>query len=99
MAQFTVTTQMLDDTSSTIKGINSQFNGIMEDITNLMTNLQSNWRSDAAEQFITRFKGLKNDFQNYSQVITSYSTFLTNASTDYASAETAIDTATGDLFS
>jgi WXG100 family type VII secretion target len=99
MAKFVVTTQMLEDTSGTITKINADFNGIMEDITNLMNNLQANWKSEAAEQFISKFKGLRNDFDNYSQVITSYSTFLSSAATDYASAETAINTATGDLFS
>ncbi|MCT4686967.1 WXG100 family type VII secretion target [Vallitalea sp.] len=99
MAKFTVTTQMLEDTSSNIANINTQFNEIMDDITGLMNNLQANWKSDAAEQFISRFRGLKNDFDNYSQVIVSYSTFLTNAANDYSSAETAIDKATADLFS
>lgn len=99
MASFKVTTQTLEDKATTIKTINTQFNGIMEEITTLMHRLQNDWQSEAAEQFISRFDKLKNEFTSYSKVIDSYSLFLTNAAGDYAAAETAINTGAGNLFS
>ncbi|GMQ55965.1 hypothetical protein AN1V17_03570 [Vallitalea sediminicola] len=99
MASFQVTTQLLNDKAGTIGTINERFIDIMADITRLMHNLQDEWQSDASNQFVSKFDQLNNEFKQYSEVIVSYQKFLTNAATDYTSAESAIKTATVDLFS
>ncbi|QUH29096.1 WXG100 family type VII secretion target [Vallitalea guaymasensis] len=99
MASFQVTTQLLNDKAGTIGNINERFLSIMADITRLMHNLQDEWQSEASNQFVAKFDQLNNDFKQYSEVIASYQKFLTNAATDYTSADSAIKSATADLFS
>ncbi|OPZ83048.1 MAG: hypothetical protein BWY74_04524 [Firmicutes bacterium ADurb.Bin419] len=99
MAQFKVTPQALRSTASNIKSINSNFQGVMKDIEKEMTSMKKKWESEAANTFISKFTGLKDNFEAYYKVITSYTNFLESTAKAYEEADSAINKASGNLFS
>lgn len=99
MAEFRVTPQTLLQTAGKIRGIDSKFNSTMGEIENRMRMLKNEWESEAATGFMNRFLGLKDNFENYSQVIKSYASFLEKASESYSTSERNISNATNNLFS
>lgn len=99
MAEFKVTPQRLKSTSANISSINSRFNQLMESIRTDMQRMKQRWDSEAANSFINKFEALKDDFDNYSKVIMSYSKFLEATAVSYEKADKEISKATGSLFS
>ncbi len=87
MAEFTVSSQMLRDKAAGIRGKNSEFTGLTDEITQLINSLSSSWEGDAYTNFVSKFEGLKPSFTAYSQVIEEYAAFLENAATSYEQAE------------
>lgn len=99
MAEFKVSPERLRATATNISGINKNFNGVMESIRTEMQRMKQRWDSEAANGFINKFDALKDDFENYSQVIQAYSKFLEATAGAYEKADTNISNATGSLFS
>ena len=99
MAEFKVTPQALRSTSSSIKSINVNFQGVMKDIETEMNKMKKKWDSEAANAFISKFMGLMENFEAYYKVIDSYTNFLESTAKAYEDADTAINKASGNLFS
>ncbi|WP_010250268.1 WXG100 family type VII secretion target [Acetivibrio cellulolyticus] len=99
MAEFKVTPQVLRSTSSNIKSINTNFQGVMKDIETEMNKMKKKWESEAANAFISKFTGLKDNFEAYYKVIDSYTNFLESTAKAYEEADKAINNASGSLFS
>ncbi len=99
MAQFTVTPDTLTSVAGNIRSIDGQFIAKMDEIGQHMRTLKAKWDSDAANGFMAKFRGLRDNFDNYSKVIQSYATFLDKAAEAYGSTETKINSATTNLFS
>lgn len=87
---FQVTTQLLTDKAKTIDSINGEFKDTMGQIKKLIHNLDNEWKSDAAREFVEKFDTLDKEFINYYQVVDSYREFLNRAAEDYVTAETSI---------
>lgn len=98
MAQFTVTPETLRSVSGNIKSIDGQFIAKMDEIGQHMRNLKAKWDSEAANGFINKFNGLRDNFENYSKVIKSYSIFLEKAAEEYGKTDKKINSATSNLF-
>lgn len=99
MAEFRVTPQALRTTSTNIKTISTKFQTLMGSIETEMKNMRSKWESEAANGFIAKFEGLKDNFEAYYKVITDYSNFLESTAKAYEAADSSITKATGNLFS
>lgn len=99
MAEFKVTPQVLRSTASNIKSINGNIQGVMRDIETEMKNMKRRWESEAANAFISKFSGLKDNFEAYYKVIDSYTNFLESTAKAYEDADDAINKGTSNLFS
>lgn len=99
MAEFKVTPQALRSTASNIQSINKGIQGVMDDIEKEMKQMKNKWDSEAANAFISKFNGLKDNFEAYYKVIDSYATFLEQTAKAYEDADTAINKGTNNLFS
>lgn len=99
MAEFKVTPEKLRSASSNIKTISTNFTGVMADIETEMNTMKGKWDSEAANAFIKKFLGLKDNFQAYNKVINSYANFLEETAKSYDSADKAIKKASENLFS
>ena len=99
MAEFKVTPEQLRSTSGNIKSINTRFNTTMGEIEKEMRNMKNKWESEAGNAFISKFLGLKDNFEAYSKVIDSYSNFLESTAKAYDQADKAINDASKNLFS
>ncbi|CAM4339183.1 pore-forming ESAT-6 family protein [Paenibacillus tarimensis] len=78
-------------TASTIKTLNEGLAAKLDDIKKEMNNLASTWQSDASETIRGRFNALAPRFEEYKNIVNSYSVFLDNTVTNYNAAETAIN--------
>ncbi len=99
MAEFKVTPEKLRSSSSNIKTISTNFTSTMASIETEMNNMKKKWESDAANTFINKFLGLKDNFEAYNKVINSYANFLEQAAKAYDAADKEIKKGTGNLFS
>lgn len=98
MAQFTVTPETLTSVAGNIRTIDGQFLAKMEEIEKHMTTLKAKWESEAANGFMAKFRGLRDNFDNYSKVIQSYALFLERAAEEYGKTDKKINSATTNLF-
>ncbi|QUI25083.1 WXG100 family type VII secretion target [Vallitalea pronyensis] len=98
MAQFIVTPGTLTTVAGNIRSIDGQFLRKMEEIEQHMNRLKAKWDSEAANGFINKFKGLRENFDNYSKVIQSYALFLEKAAEEYGKTDKKINNATSNLF-
>jgi WXG100 family type VII secretion target len=78
-------------TSATIRTINKSLNARLEDIKKEMNNLSSTWKSDSSETIRQKFNALAPKFEQYKDVIESYSKFLDATVEGYNAAETVIN--------
>lgn len=99
MAEFKVTPEKLRSTSSNIKAISTSFNAVMSNIEKEMNNMKNKWESEAANAFINKFLGLKDNFEAYDNVINSYAKFLESTARAYDETDAEVRKATNGLFS
>jgi WXG100 family type VII secretion target len=99
MAEFKVTPQALRTTSMNVKSINTKFQSVMGSIESEMQGMKKRWESEAANAFISKFLGLKDNFDAYYKVLDSYVNFLESTAKAYEDADSAINKASGNLFS
>lgn len=98
MAQFTVTPETLTSVAGNIRTIDGQFLAKMEEIEKHMTTLKAKWESEAANGFMAKFRGLRDNFDNYSKVIQSYALFWIEQLRNTAKQIKRINSATTNLF-
>ena len=99
MAQFKVTPENLLMSASNIKSISADFTAVMSDIEKEMNNMKKKWESEAANAFLVKFLGLKDNFDAYYKVINSYANFLNQTAQAYKEAEKEVRNASKNLFS
>lgn len=87
-----ISTQVLLDTASKVRNINSTLDGILADINKGMSDLNATWKSDAASDIIAAMNALQPRFEEYKNVVESYAKFLVNTAQSYESTESAIQT-------
>ena len=99
MAQFKVTPEYLKNSSSNIKSIRTGIQNTLQDVEAEMKKMKNDWESEAANAFISKFLGLKDNFEAYYKVMDQYSNFLNSTAEAYGKADDSINKASNDLFS
>lgn len=87
MADIKISTQVLTDTAARVRQINATLTGKLDEINQTMQNLQSTWRSDAAEDIRSAMLAMKPRFEQYNGVVESYAKFLVNTAQSYETTE------------
>jgi len=78
-------------TATTIRGLNEKLALNLQDIKTQMNNMNSSWESDASNTIIANFNALAPKFDNYREVVDSYSKFLDTTATSYQDTDQAIN--------
>lgn len=85
-----ISTQVLTDTAQKVRNCNTAMDEKLADINQKMNDLQSTWKSDAAEDIRAAMNAMKPRFEQYKNVIESYAKFLINTAQSYETTESAI---------
>ena len=85
-----VSTQVLLDTASKVRNINSVLDSKLTDINKSMNDLEATWKSDAASDIRAAMNALKPRFEEYKNVVESYAKFLVNTAQNYETTESVI---------
>lgn len=85
-----VSTQVLLDTAVKVRNCNSIMDGKLNEINQKMNDLESTWKSDAANDIRTAMNNLRPKFEEYKNVVESYAKFLTDTAQRYETTETTI---------
>ena len=73
MAMFNIDTDKLRKEANALRKTNSTLYGILEQLQNKVNEITDDvWDDNVAKEFTKRFKGLKDDFQNYDRVLEDY---------------------------
>lgn len=78
-------------TASAIRGLNEKLTLNLQDIKTQMNNMMSSWDSAASNALIANFNALAPKFENYREVVDSYSTFLDTAANTWQETDQAIN--------
>lgn len=85
-----VSTQVLLDTADKVRTINNNLDSKLAEINKSMNDLESSWKSDAANDIRAAMNALKPRFDEYKAVVESYAKFLVNTAQSYETTEGAI---------
>lgn len=85
-----ISTQVLKDTAEKVNKINATMDEKLKDINKKMNDLESTWKSDAASDIRAAMNALNPRFEQYKEVVTSYSKFLVTTAQNYETTETTI---------
>lgn len=85
-----ISTQVLTDTASKVRNINSQLDNQLKEINKKMNDLESTWQSDAATDIRAAMNALKPRFEEYKNVVEAYAKFLVTTAQSYEATEGAI---------
>lgn len=91
----TVSTQVLVDTAKKVRDCNTKMDSQLTDINKAMNDLQSTWKSDAAEDIRAAMNALKPKFEEYKSVVESYAAFLDKAAQSFEDTEQSVQTYAG----
>lgn len=95
MEGISITMAEVSATSSSIRNTNASLSSTLQQIKGSMNNLSSTWQSQAGETIRARFNALAPKFDNYKEIVDSYSKFLDNTVTNYNATEGAINNIAG----
>lgn len=82
-----ISTQVLLDTADKVRSINATLDQKLADINKNMNDLQSTWKSDAADDIRAAMNALKPRFEEYKNVVETYAKFLVNTAQNYETTE------------
>lgn len=85
-----ISTQVLVETASKVRSINDALDSKLKDINTNMNNLESTWKSDAANDIRAAMNALKPRFEEYKSVVEAYAKFLNNTAQNYETTETTV---------
>lgn len=85
-----ISTQVLIDTATKVRNINSTLDEKLTNINNKMQSLSSTWNSDAAEEIRIAMQNMRPKFDHYKEVIDSYAKFLDTTAQNYENTETVV---------
>lgn len=83
-----VTTQVLTETASKIRTINSNMDNKLTNINEKMNALQNTWQSAASDDIRAAMNAMKPRFEEYKRVVESYAKFLDTTAQSYETTET-----------
>ena len=99
VSEWAVTTERLESSAGVIEDKTARYNAEWEKLYTELQNLKSaQWQGIASETFNTKLEGYRNDFQEMSNVLLSYATFLRTAAANYKSTEEALKEAASSLY-
>ena len=87
-----ISTQVLLDTATKVRNINSTLDSKLAEINKNMNDLETTWKSDAATDIRAAMNAMKPRFEDHKNVVESYAKFLVNTAQSYESTESAIQT-------
>ena len=90
-----VTTQVLVDTASTVRSLNTTLDDKLKEINKNMNDLEAPWKSDAATDIRAAMNALNPRFEEYKSVVESYAKFLVNTAQNYDTTETTVQNNAG----
>ncbi len=90
-----VSTQVLLDTAAKVRACNTKMDSRLTDINKAMNDLQSTWKSDAAEDIRAAMNALKPKFEEYKSVVESYAGFLDKTAQSFEDTEQSVQTYAG----
>ena len=90
-----ISTQVLTETAAKVRNCNTAMDEKLADINQKMNDLQSTWKSDAAEDIRAAMNAMKPKFEQYKAVIESYAKFLDNTAQSYETTEGVIQNNAG----
>lgn len=82
-----ISTEVLTETAAKVRNCNTAMDEKLADINQKMNDLQSTWKSDAAEDIRAAMNAMKPKFEEYKNVIESYATFLDKTAQSYETTE------------
>lgn len=82
-----ISTQVLTDTATKVRNINTNLDSKLADINKAMNDLEDTWKSDAASDIRAAMNALKPRFEEYKAVVESYAKFLVNSAQSYETTE------------
>ncbi len=85
-----VSTQVLLDTAGKVRNCNNAMDEKLTTINQKMNDLESSWKSDAANDIRSAMNALRPKFEEYKNVVESYAKFLTDTAQRYETTETTI---------
>jgi len=85
--QIDISLDQVQNTSNSIKAINKNLTAKLSDIKVALNNLSSTWRSDASETIRNRMESFSPRFQEYADVVDSYTKFLDETVKRYTDVE------------
>lgn len=92
-----VTTQVLVDTSASIRKINKDLDSKLAAINRAMNDLEKSWQSDASNDIRTAMNKLKPRFEQYKNVVENYCKYLDTAAKSYETTEGAVQKNAGNI--
>lgn len=91
MEQLQVTLASLTQTASSIRSQNQQLTNYLYEISGIMNQLSTGWKSPASEKIRARFQSMLPIFDNYQAIVESYAKFLDQTVSTYQSMETQLN--------
>ena len=85
-----VSTQVLLDTAVKVRNCNNAMDEKLTTINQKMNDLESSWKSDAANDIRSAMNALRPKFEEYKNVVESYAKFLTDTAQRYETTVTTI---------
>lgn len=85
-----VSTQVLLDTAGKVRNCNNAMDEKLTTINQKMNDLESSWKSDAANDIRSAMNALRPKFEECKNVVESYAKFLTDTAQRYETTETTI---------
>lgn len=85
-----ISTQVLAETATKVRNINTAMDEKLEQINKNMNDLESTWKSDAATDIRAAMNALKPRFEEYKAVVESYAKFLDQTAQSYETTETSV---------
>ena len=86
-----ITTAEVRGLANSINNTNEALAQTLEQIKSKMDGLASTWQSEASDTIRTKFNSLAPRFQEYRDVVQSYSKFLNTTADNYDATESAIN--------
>lgn len=82
-----VSTEQLRNTANEFSGLGQQVSSLTSEMVSLVTGLSSGYEGEAAQAYISKFRGLEDDIQKINRMIQEHVTDLNDMAQRYDQAE------------
>lgn len=98
-SEWAVTTERLESSAAIIEEKTAKYNAEWAKLYMELQNLRSSqWQGIASDTFNKKLEGYRNDFEEMSKTLLSYTEFLKSAATNYKNTEEALKDAASNLY-